>query len=202
MSSPRRRPCWTTTEGRGAVRTPRPTRLGRFMAPMSVQLLPVEATHEPPFHPANLCPRWDKDLQFQIHGPDVRWAKSAKLATNLVAVGILARRRAGASSPAERAWQNLGCFTHCGVFPGGKDARPLRQARMPAATVQGFNVRGLLRGISPHGEDTGKSGREFPSCFAQGPPHPDPLLPRWEERESTRSMVVNQSCSNRARTVG
>ena len=124
MSSPRRRPCWTTTEGRGAVRTPRPTRLGRFMAPMSVQLLPVEATHEPPFHPANLCPRWDKDLQFQIHGLDVRWAKSSKLTTNLVAVGILARRRAGASSPAERAWQNLGCSTHCGRFSGRKGCPP------------------------------------------------------------------------------
>ena len=35
------------TESLGAVRTPRPTRLGRFMVPMRVRLLEVEAFHEP-----------------------------------------------------------------------------------------------------------------------------------------------------------
>ena len=43
--------------------------------------------------------------------------------TNPVAAGILACRRAGASSPAEKARQNLGRSTHCGGCSGRQDAR-------------------------------------------------------------------------------
>ena len=87
------------------------------------------------------------------------------LSTKLVAVGILACRRAGASSPAERAWQNPGRSTQCRGCSGRQDARSLWQARMPAATVQGFNARNLLRGIlfskkrEPPLAATGKTGR-------------------------------------------
>jgi hypothetical protein len=62
---------------------------------------------------------------------------SIALWSRVVAAGILACRRAVASSPAEKTFVNMKRQEVCvaiamsGAIPGGKDARPLRQARCP-----------------------------------------------------------------------
>ena len=92
MSSPRLRTCWTTTEGRGAVRTPRPTRLGRFMAPMCVHFLEVKAFHEPCPLSMNLKMRLliSKSLSISGSWPVSRSERNNELSMNRkVGLGVL-----------------------------------------------------------------------------------------------------------------